>query len=152
MDTPLLPLLFDTLRALRATMHVGNPAPRVAALAARLEKPQPGDWVVEMSSGLYRYRPEALGRLLVQREEPILSEDGEGRAPATETWWYIEGVDGHLARWHNASFLALPGREALDMDWPLAEREAAREERDAWVTAARLRHGLGAQGDAPWTR
>jgi hypothetical protein len=101
---------------------VGDPAPSVRALYDRMRDPQPGDLVLETSTG-YRepWDPGALGYLDRVVMEPAMSPEqwaegaDEGEPLPYEQIWYVRPFvpteDGKWeVRWHNASFIALPDR------------------------------------------
>lgn len=113
-------------QALYSSVLVGDPAPKVAELYARMTKPQPGDLVMEHSSPYRRANDtdsaiKGFGILIDQRRE-WMSTDEEWAAemakePAlepsdriTDTAWYVQygPAAEDVCRWTNASFVAIP--------------------------------------------
>jgi hypothetical protein len=108
---------------LRNAVLVGNPAPMVARMWARMQDPQAGDLVLE-TSRFGRYKDvEAFGILLVHRDEWWHTDDeyrklvregavgpaGAARRPRDHAWYVQYGpgpADVH--RWVNCSFIMVP--------------------------------------------
>lgn len=115
-------LLCDAMQALNRATLVGNPAPVVVEIRSTLDNPALGAWVVEVTTGIYRKDPKAVGRLILVRREPI---DGPWDDPAEprplDTFWYIETPEGECVRWCNCTFITVPG--VFDPEWA---REAVR--------------------------
>lgn len=122
-----------------ATM-VGNPAPIVERMGARIRGPQPGDLVVE-SSTRYRnadedHRTKAFGRLVLVRDEwwetheewqQLVEEDGGLDAVIdrkTDRAWYVQYGPDHICRWVNCDFVVLPV-EMARRDWFPEDRATA---------------------------
>lgn len=112
-------------RHLQTATSVGNPAPVVERMAQRLRAPQPGDLVVESSSGMWRTdqetRHKAFGFLIAKRTEwwetdeqwaTAKTEDGSltDDDRMTDEAWYVQygpnAVD--VCRWTNCSFMVIP--------------------------------------------
>lgn len=100
----------------------GAPTDRQREAYERASRPMPGDLVLELTS-FHRDLFEGTGRLILSREEPC---GGEG---ATERVWYVENLDGSLARWVNATFVAAPIEPTDDPK--------------SWALEAANRHELG---------
>jgi len=92
-----------------------------------LQKPQPGDFVMENTTRLRRERDgTAFGWLERIVREPCFTEDewrsqGDDRPIPTERVYYVKNLDGEVVRWVNAEFIVVPNR-----DWLSAKCEAAR--------------------------
>lgn len=101
---------------------VGHPAPIIQDLHTRMQAPQPGDLVMELST-FHRgdWSESAVGRLQRVTSEPAYTaeqwaEGGDERPIPHEEVTYIESLlTGAVSRWVNADFTALPdGSEG----WP----------------------------------
>jgi hypothetical protein len=117
--------LIAMARHLQTASLVGNPAPVVQRIYERIKNPQPGDLVVESSTGVRTRdldtRTKAFGILIEHRNE-WWETDAEWEAQKrAEGWdddedrrvdhaWYIQyGNDpGDVCRWVNCDFLAIP--------------------------------------------
>ena len=127
---PLRTVLAATAAHLYAACLVGNPAPRVAAMLARVTDPRPGDLVIEDTAryGWRRY-PDKLSRgmgvLVLKRQEwaetdeewaAYLAEEQQWReGPVTDerptdTGWYVQygPSAADVCRWTNCGFMAIP--------------------------------------------
>jgi hypothetical protein len=107
---------------LRSACMVGNPAPVVDRMAARILDPQIGDLVVETTRG--RRRDDsylALGFLVERRQEWWSSDEDWERYKAeddsltdaertTAEAWYVQygSAAGDICRWTNCSFMVVP--------------------------------------------
>lgn len=135
-DNLTLLTLIDALGyELHASNLVGNPCPAVAARWKRMSNPQPGDLVMETSTGPARLRAATgewplspkyphlhsevgVGILLRTVQEPIQLEEGDewnveedGPIP-TERCWYLRRLDnGEEFRWVNADCVCILPRE-----------------------------------------
>ena len=80
-------LMIGTVKALRTATLVGNPAPVVAEMWARMQDPQPGDLVMESGTPFRKSDPDAqikgFGILIAHREE-WASTDEEWAATLAE--------------------------------------------------------------------
>jgi len=100
-------LMVSALELWARTLDGGRSA-STEAMYHVLSNPQPGDLVLEISS-----RQEdnwsRFGRLIKVVKEPIddwSEEDEEINGPRpSETYWYIEDVDGEVHRWYNCVFI-----------------------------------------------
>jgi hypothetical protein len=102
-----------------ATM-VGNPAPVVERMSARMRSPQPGDLVIEPAMSRPRRdldtRIKALGYLIEKRtewwntDEEWEVEEGYGDERPTDEAWYVQyGPDpADVCRWVNCKFITVP--------------------------------------------
>lgn len=118
-------LLGTVAHHLETATLVGNPAPIVKHMRARMKEPQVGDYVVELST-FYRGRGEngptewAHGTGYLQRvvEEPAGSDEDwaeemrlypESVRP-TDDFWYVKygPAEEDVTRWYNCTFLAIP--------------------------------------------
>lgn len=100
---------------------VGNPAPRVADYLARVDNPQPGDLVLEVTT-IHRvpWKHAGLGWLLRIAREPVWTPETwaeeEGDRPysecPTQKVWYIDPLDPNVKetpyRWEDAEFVTIP--------------------------------------------
>jgi hypothetical protein len=118
---------FDTLYALGAVGYelwssqlIGNSPPITQRRFERMDKPEPGDLVLETSSawmwikkrqkvGDWWCAENAIGTFLRQEWEPIpnWNEEDEGESAPKERVWYIRSHDGRELRWTNANFIAI---------------------------------------------
>lgn len=105
---------------------VGNPAPVVAKMGARLRDPQPGDLILETTSSLHRSdverRAMGFGILLDHRDEwaqtdeeynQQLADDGgdlhDGWRGKDHAWYVQYGPQpDDICRWVNCSFITVP--------------------------------------------
>jgi hypothetical protein len=110
------------MRKLFEVSMSGAPTERQREAYERASRPMPGDLVVELSTA-HRDRFEGTGRLILSREEPC------GDEGATERVWYLEQLDGSLARWVNSTFVAAPIEPTDDPK--------------SWALEAANRHELG---------
>jgi hypothetical protein len=118
-------LMIGTVKALHTATLVGNPAPVVADMYARMRDPQPGDLVMEVT-GFYRRDTDAkikgFGILVAHREE-WASTDEEWAATLAEEpdlirdeerfhdhAWYVQygPAAEDVCRWTNCEFIAVP--------------------------------------------
>lgn len=83
---------------------VGSPCENTAKMFAALKYPQPGQLVLEISSGCYIHPEIALGHLLRVTQEPFPDPDPEDE-PILEEVVYIQTLTGVEARWTNARFI-----------------------------------------------
>lgn len=119
-------MMMGTARALHSAVLVGNPAPKVAEMYARMTDPRPGDLVAEVTS-FFRTRDidtkiKGFGILIDHREE-WASTDEEWAATIAEDpdlnadedrfhdhAWYIQygPAAEDVCRWVNCEFIAVP--------------------------------------------
>lgn len=132
MTNPPLDILLLTAKFLFEV--VLNPQSIRAELRARLLKPRPGDWVVEIHRGMTKLEACAVGRLILGRVEPCSGEWGDEPTP-TEDIWYIESAEGKLVRWRECQFMTLP-------DFHDPSHQDLSGEKELWVAKAIERHGL----------
>jgi hypothetical protein len=145
--------LIAMARHLHTAVSVGNPAPVVERMGARMRSPQPGDFVVEPTMarrGDLDTRIKALGYLIEKREEwwetdaewqatkvddDSLNDDGR---PTDEAWYIQYGpAQEDVCRWVNCAFVVVP---ISDDDF--SKRAAGP---DGWITRDTL---LGALADS----
>lgn len=119
-------LMIGTVKALRTATLVGNPAPVVAEMWARMQDPQPGDLVMESGTPFRKSDPDAqikgFGILIAHREE-WASTDEEWAATLAEEpdlvreeerfhdhAWYVQygPAAEDVCRWTNCEFMAVP--------------------------------------------
>jgi hypothetical protein len=103
----------------------GSPTPAQLKAYERARRPMPGDLVLEITMGVRRELFEGTGRLILAREERPEGGDED----STELVWYVEQLDGRLARWRNATFIAAPIEPTDDPK--------------SWALEAANRHELG---------
>jgi hypothetical protein len=127
----------------------GNPTPRIAQERDQLRTPQPGDWVMEIST-IWDARSDfdRIGRLILVRDEivPYAEEQevaGDDSGGVRERFSYIERLDGTLFRWHNCEFLRLfadiRSDDEIDATMPAHDTDMRRS---MWVSSAKRRHGV----------
>jgi hypothetical protein len=117
--------LIAVVRHLRTAVGVGNPAPVVERMSARMRSPQPGDLVIEPTMSGPRCdldtRIKALGYLIEKRVEwwdtdeeweqikaqENLAGDEERQ---TDVAWYVQYGPSpeDVCRWVNCEFIAVP--------------------------------------------
>jgi len=118
-------MMMGTAKALYDAVLVGNPAPKVAEMLARMRDPQPGDLVMEVSSS-YRRDVDAKVKgfgVLVEHREEWASTDAEWAAeiasdalidPDRDRFhdhaWYVQygPAAEDVCRWTNCEFIAIP--------------------------------------------
>lgn len=118
-------MMIGTARALNSACLVGNPAPVVADMYARMRDPRPGDLVMETGTPFRRNDPDAqikgFGILIGHREE-WASTDEEWAAACAEDpdvrederfhdhAWYVQygPAAEDVCRWTNCEFIAIP--------------------------------------------
>jgi hypothetical protein len=117
-------LMIDTARALHSAALVGNPAPKVAEMYARMSDPRPGDLVMEVTS-LFRLRDvdtriKGFGILVEHRKEWAetdaeweamveAGEVGEDDRFVDDAWYVQYGPAAEdVCRWTNCQFVAVP--------------------------------------------
>lgn len=119
-------LMIGTARALHSAVLVGNPAPKVAEMYARMTDPQPGDLVLETTSSSRRGSTDTqikgFGILIAHREE-WASTDEEWAAEIIDDptidadrdrfhdhAWYVQygPAATDVCRWTNCEFIAIP--------------------------------------------
>lgn len=118
-------LMIGTAKALRTATLVGNPAPVVAEMWARMQNPRPGDLVMESGTPFRKNDPDAqikgFGILLAHRDE-WASTDEEWAAVCAEDEdvnpeerfhdhaWYVQygPAAEDVCRWTNCEFIAIP--------------------------------------------
>lgn len=123
-DLPIQAALITMARHLSTATLVGNPAPVVQRMSARLRNPRPGDLVIETSNAQAMRFPgwrRGFGYLVDKRREwwdtddeyaRLLSEgDYDANDPRpVDTAWYVQygpaPVD--VCRWTNCSFMVIP--------------------------------------------
>lgn len=124
---------------LRTAIYVGHPAPVVQEVQQRVRNPRVGDLVVECTKAIRspdrNVRLQGLGILLAHRMEWYESDEEWEKYKADETQyggevdenerttdeaWYLQWGNnpGHVFRWHNAEFMALP-LDPREFDFPL---------------------------------
>lgn len=100
--------------ALYSAASVGNPAPKVEALEARMQDPRIGDLVMEVGTP-YRRNPDrqmkGFGILLAHREEQVPADESDPDDPSTDHAWYIQygPAAEDVCRWTDCRFVAVPG-------------------------------------------
>jgi len=119
-------MMLGTARALHSAVLVGNPAPKVAEMYARMTDPRPGDLVMEVTS-FFRTRDvdtkiKGFGILIDHRDE-WASTDEEWAAelagdadldPVADRFrdhaWYVQygPAAEDVCRWVNCEFIAVP--------------------------------------------
>lgn len=125
----LVVLLANATYAMYRAVLVGNPAPITKEAYQRMQAPQPGDVVVEISSVSRRDWPlsTGVGTLLFTADRKprtdaewiAAQEAGFWRArkqrpranaePDLSDYWYVDPLDGaQRACWQNAQFIAVP--------------------------------------------
>lgn len=118
-------MMIGTVRALYSACLVGNPAPVVAEMWARMTDPRPGDLVMETGTPFRKSDPDAqikgFGILIAHREE-WASTDEEWAATRAEDpdvrederfhdhAWYVQyGPSAEdVCRWTDCEFIAVP--------------------------------------------
>lgn len=127
---PLRTVVAATAAHLHAACLVGNPAPRVAEMYARITSPMPGDLVIEDSARHgWRRWPDKLSRgmgvLVLSRrewaetdeewaayvaEEQSFHTDPFTDDRSTDVGWYVQYGPGaaDVCRWVNCGFIAIP--------------------------------------------
>lgn len=123
--------LIAMARLFSRTCLVGNPAPVVRDIDTRINKPRPGDLVVEQSVMYTRdpaKRLKGLGILIETRDEWAVTDAEHAAEVAyqreeygevidnerlTGTAWYVQygPHPGDVCRWTDCSFVALPVHE-----------------------------------------
>jgi hypothetical protein len=141
-------LAVSAFRYYLATLE-SDPPPRVAKERDQLQTPQPGDWVMEIST-IWDERSDfdRIGRLILVRDEVVhyaneredaFSDDEE----VYERYTYVERLDGTVFRWHNCELMRV--FEDIRSDEEIAAMQPthdADKQRSAWVTSARQRHNI----------
>src|SRR5262245_10709188 len=127
------------------------PESRVANESAQLQRPRPGDWVMEVST-IWDARSDfdRIGRLILVRDEFVSYSDESGAAfyddaesAVRERYTYIERLDGTMFRWHNCEFIRVFEDIRSDQEITAATPEDDVDEwRASWVANARQRHTL----------
>lgn len=100
--------------------RVGEPAPKVSRMYDRINAPQPGDLVAEMSA-VYRQEARGVGILLVDRWEWWTTDEEWQREKAEDAdltdddrsvdhAWYVQygAAPDDVCRWTNCSFSVVP--------------------------------------------
>lgn len=97
-------LLYYAGQALWMSVLIGNPPPATVALHARMNKPEPGDLVIEIGRIGGAFDPDSVGRLLRI----------EHSADEARIRYVIEplGRQGEEQGWRNARFVALPDQRS----------------------------------------
>ncbi|MFI5473190.1 hypothetical protein ACIA6D_23485 [Streptomyces cacaoi] len=118
-------LMIGTAKALNTATLVGNPAPVVADMYARMCDPQPGDLVMERGVPFRKSDPDGqikgFGILIAHREEwastdeewaATCAEDPDVRADERfhDHAWYVQygPAAEDVCRWTNCEFIAIP--------------------------------------------
>ncbi|MEU3507658.1 hypothetical protein ABZ733_06980 [Streptomyces longwoodensis] len=118
-------MMMGTVRALHSAVLVGNPAPKVAAMYARMTDPRPGDLVMEITSSGRRdidAKIKGFGILIDHREEwmttdeewtAMLAEDPglcDEAGRSHDHAWYVQygPAPEDVCRWVNCEFIAIP--------------------------------------------
>jgi hypothetical protein len=124
-------MMIQTAQALYSAVLVGNPAPKVAKLYARMSKPQPGDLVMEVTGSHRRGTDSdsaikgfgiliAARREWMQTDEEWAAELAEGGLEPEDRHyddaWYVQygPAAEDVCRWTNAAFVAIP----TTPEWP----------------------------------
>lgn len=119
-------MMIGTAKALHTATLVGNPAPVVAEMYARMRDPRPGDLVMEVGVPFRRNDPDGqikgFGILIAHRKE-WASTDAEWAATLAEEpdlvadedrmhdhAWYVQygPAAEDVCRWTNCEFIAIP--------------------------------------------
>ena len=119
-------MMIGTAKALHDATLVGNPAPKVAELYARMRSPRPGDLVMEVGVPFRKNDPDGqikgFGILIERRTEwastseewvAEVAEDedlDEIRDRMTDDVWYIQygSAAEDVCRWRDCEFIAIP--------------------------------------------
>jgi hypothetical protein len=119
-------MMIGTARALHSACLVGNPAPIVADMYARMRDPQPGDLVMELGVPFRRSNPDGqikgFGILIAHRDEWASTDEEWAAALAEEPdftadedrlhdhAWYVQygPAAEDVCRWTNCEFIAIP--------------------------------------------
>jgi len=155
-ENEIIDLLYITAMKLRDACTVGDQAPRVKEMYELIYHPKPGEYVAETSTGFGPGRGDAtnfqkIGRLVLVRDEQIERPEcdwGENEEDRyyPEKYTYIELFDGTLFRWHNASFITIPGHQYwadnLYAEWGWYNQKDIEKDNAQWVSEAIIRHRL----------
>lgn len=108
---------------LQAAVHVGNPVPIVEAMCRRMKDPQPGDWIVEMTtmSRLLHHDPHLqddrwdgqVTRYLRSEMRTTVTGDEPDSYDFTEEVHVCENPDGTEFVWENATLYVIPIYDSL---------------------------------------
>jgi hypothetical protein len=119
-------MMIGTAKALHTATLVGNPAPVVADLYARMRDPQPGDLVMEVGVPFRRSDPDGQIKgfgILIDHRKEWASTDEEWAAelaadpdldPVADRFpdhaWYVQygPAAEDVCRWTNCEFIAIP--------------------------------------------
>lgn len=99
-----------------------------------VRNPRPGDLVFEQSSR----RMDGIGRLILHRKEFVkfTEPEDEEHLGYDDEFWYIEMLDGELAKWNNCGFYRILEKTTF---WLSRDGD---EDRTEWVKEAIKRHNL----------
>lgn len=116
-------MMIGTARALHSATLVGNPAPKVAEMSARMRNPRPGDLVLELTNRRQDVDTQIKGfGILVEHRNEWASTDDEWAATCAEDpdvraderfhdhAWYVQygPAAEDVCRWTNCEFIAIP--------------------------------------------
>lgn len=137
-------LMIGTAAALHSAVLVGNPAPKVSELYARMRVPEPGDLVMEVATP-YRRSPDiqikGFGILIACRDEWESTDEEWAEQVAGDSdldpnrdrfhdhAWYIQygNAAEDVCRWTDCEFIAIPTDSRA---WLRAERAPSAEQPD----------------------